>query len=58
MTAITRISFNEFPKTRVEFINKWNNDHVFRNRAMCMGFRVAFGSVFFANGMIANKDVK
>ena len=58
MTAITRISFNEFPKTRVEFVKKWNSDSVFRNRAECMGFKVVFDNVFFPNGMVANKDVK
>ena len=58
MTAITRISFNEFPKTRVAFLKKWNNDHIFQARAKNMGFYVAFDCVFFPNGMVANKDVK
>jgi len=52
-----RLTFSEFPKTRVEFIKKWNSDHVFRARAINMGFSVAFDCVFFPNGMVANKDV-
>lgn len=58
MTTITRLSLNEFPKTRVAFIERWNNDRVFRARATAMGFNVAFDCVFFPNGMVANKDVK
>ena len=52
-----RLTMNEFPKTRVEFINKWNTDRVFRMRASNMGFNVVFDCVFFPNGMVANKDV-
>ena len=52
-----RLSLNEFPKTRVAFIEKWNNDRVFRARALNMGFKVVFDCVFFPNGMVANKDV-
>ena len=57
MTAITRLSLNEFPKTRVAFIERWNNDRLFRARATAMGFSVVFDCVFFPNGMVANKDV-
>lgn len=53
-----RLNRNEVPNTRVEFIRKWNTDHVFRNRAMNMGFKVAFDCVIFPNGMVANKDIK
>lgn len=53
-----RLTFSEIPKTRVEFIKKWNSDHVFRNSATCMGFKVVFDNVIFPNGMVANKDVK
>ena len=52
-----RLTFSEFPKTRVAFIEKWNTDHVFRARATEMGFNVVFDCVFFPNGMVANKDV-
>lgn len=53
-----RLNKSECPVTRVAFIEKWNKDHIFRNRAKAMGFNVAFGCVFFPNGMVANKDVK
>ena len=53
-----RLTISEFPKTRVEFINKWNADRTFRMRAANMGFNVVFDCVFFPNGMVANKDVK
>ena len=53
-----RLKIAECPTTRVAFIEKWNADRVFRNRAKAMGFNVAFGCVFFPNGMVANKDVK
>ena len=35
-----RLTFSEFPKTRVAFIEKWNSDRVVRSRAMNMGFNV------------------
>lgn len=53
-----RLTMNEFPKTRVEFLKKWNSDHVFRARAINMGFNVIFDHVFFPNGMVADKNVK
>ena len=53
-----RLTMSEFPKTRIEFIKKWNTDRVFRARALNMGFNVAFDCVFLPNGMVANKDVK
>ena len=53
-----RLSLDEFPKTRIAFLKKWNSDHVFQARAKNMGFYVAFDCVFFPNGMVANKDVK
>jgi uncharacterized protein YceK len=53
-----RLTISEFPKTRAGFVEKWNNDHVFRARALNMGFNVVFDCVFLPNGMIADKSVK
>ena len=53
-----RLTLSEIPKTRVEFIKKWNSDRMFRARALNMGFSVVFDNVFLPNGMVANKDVK
>ena len=53
-----RLTFAECPKTRVEFVNKWNSDHVFRAKAQAMGFNVLFGSVVFPNGKVAGRNVK
>ena len=56
---LTRLTYNECPKTRVAFIEKFNSDHVFRARAEAMGFKVLFGtSVVFPNGKIAGKNIK
>lgn len=56
---LTRLTYNECPKTRVAFIEKFNSDHVFRARAEAMGFKVLFGtSVVFPSGKIAGKNVK
>lgn len=53
-----RLTMNELPKTRTEFVRKWNADHVFRARALNMGFNVVFDCVFLPNGMVADKSVK
>ena len=53
-----RLNRNECPNTREEFIKKWNSDHVFRGRALNMGFNVVFDCVFLPNGMVADKSVK
>lgn len=56
---LTRLTYAECPKTRVEFIKKFNSDHVFRARAEAMGFKVLCGtSVLFPNGKIAGQNVK
>ena len=53
-----RLTLAECPKTRVAFIQKWNADHVFRQRAKSMGFQVVFDTVVFPNGRVAGKNVK
>lgn len=54
-----RLNRNEIPNTRAEFIKKWNADHIFRARALNMGFNVLFDRmVVFPNGEIANERVK
>lgn len=58
MKSIRRLNRSECPNTRVEFINKWNSDCVFRNRAKVMGFQVVFDNVIFPNGKVATPRVK
>lgn len=53
-----RLTFDECPKTRVEFVAKWNADNVFRARAQYMGFNVLFDTVVFPNGKVAGRNVK
>lgn len=53
-----RLTMSELPKTRTDFVRKWNTDHVFRARALNMGFNVVFDCVFLPNGMVADKSVK
>lgn len=53
-----RLTFAECPKTRTEFVKKWNSDHVFRQRAKNVGINVVFDTVIFPNGKVAGKNVK
>ena len=44
-----RLTRNECPNTRTEFLAKWNSDHIFRTKAQQMGFEVVFDNVIFPN---------
>lgn len=56
---MTRLMINEIPKTRAEFIKKWNDDHIFRARAQYTGFEVYFNSIVrMPHGTIAGANVK
>lgn len=44
-----RLTREECPNTRTEFIKKWNSDHIFRAKAQQMGFEVVFDNVIFPN---------
>lgn len=46
------------PKTRKEFVSKYNTDRVFRNWAQVFGFAVMGENVIFPNGEVANRYVK
>ena len=46
------------PKTRKEFVRKYNADYVFRGHAQTFGFAVLGENVIFPNGMVANARVK
>ena len=46
------------PKTRKEFVSKYNTDRVFRNWAQVFGFAVMGENVILPNGMVANCHVK
>ena len=53
------VTFEECPKTKAEFIAKWNADRDFRFRAKASGFKVLFGTnVVFPTGKIAGEKVK
>ena len=54
-----KLTFAECPKTRKDFVEKFNTDRVFRARAQYTGFSVLFGgAVVMPNGMIAGTKVK
>lgn len=46
------------PKTRAEFVAKFNSDYVFRNYAKNMGFSVIQENVIFPDGKVADIKVK
>lgn len=52
------VTFEECPKTRAGFVQKWNSDYVFRNKAKVSGFNVVGDCVFLPNGKIAGVRVK
>lgn len=54
-----KLTFAECPKTKAEFIAKWNADRVFRARAQYTGFEILFGTnVVLPDGKIAGAKVK
>lgn len=53
-----RLSANEIPKTRAEFLEKWRNDRIFKARAQYSGFNVLFDCVMLPNGKVAGVNVK
>lgn len=53
-----RLTREECPNTRAEFVKKWNSDHIFRAKAQQMGFEVIFDNVKFPNGSVADTKVK
>ena len=50
--------YRSCPKTRKEFVTKYNTDRVFRNWAQVFGFAVLGDNVIMPNGMVANTQVK
>ena len=50
--------YRNCPKTRKEFISKYNTDRVFRNWAKVFGFSVLGENVIFPNGDVAGRHVK
>ena len=50
--------YRSCPKTRKEFVTKYNTDKVFRNWAQVFGFAVLGDNVIMPNGMVANAQVK
>ena len=53
-----KLTRNDCPNTRAEFIQKWNSDGVFRAKAELAGFKVMFDNVIFPNGKVADSKVK
>ena len=50
--------YSQCPKTRAEFVKKYNTDDVFRNYAKVFGFAVLGENVLFPTGKVANARVK
>jgi hypothetical protein len=55
---MTKLTTNEMPKTRVEFLEKWRNDRIFKARAQYSGFNVLFDCVILPSGKVVGMDVK
>jgi hypothetical protein len=55
MMKLTR---NEVPNTRKEFVKKFRTDYIFRSKAQTMGFSVVGDTVIFPNGKVANSYIK
>lgn len=55
---LTRLKFEECPKTRKEFIEKCNNSPIFKARAEYTGFRILFNNILMPDGKIATVKVK
>ena len=54
-----KLTFDECPKTRAEFVKRWNDDRKFRARAQYTGFDILFGEcVILPSGKIAGVKVK
>lgn len=53
-----RLTVAECPKTRAEFIRKYHEDRVFRQKCENANIQVVFDSVIFPTGKIANARVK
>ena len=53
-----KLTRNEVPNTRVEFLTKWRTDATFRVKAELFGFRVICDNVIFPNGSVADRRVK
>ena len=54
-----RLTREECPNTRAEFVKKWNSDHIFRAKAQQMGFEVVFDNVIFPNRQfVAGTEVR
>lgn len=53
-----KLTRNDCPNTRAEFVKKWNSDGVFRAKAELAGFRVVFENVVFPNGKVADTRVQ
>lgn len=50
--------YSSCPKTRAEFVAKFNADYRFRNYAKLFGFAVIGENVILPNGKVANPTVK
>jgi len=53
-----KLTRNDCPNTRTEFVQKWNSDAEFRVKAELAGFKVLFENVIFPNGVVADSKVR
>ena len=53
-----KLTRNDCPNTRAEFVSKWNSDGAFKVKAQLAGFRVIADNVIFPSGKVATTRVK
>lgn len=53
-----KLTRNDCPNTRTEFVQKWNSDACFRAKAQLAGFKVICDNVIFPSGKVADTRVK
>jgi hypothetical protein len=58
MITNLKLNRNEIPATRAAFVQKWNNDGLFRIKAELAGFNVLFENVILPDGKVLDRRVK
>lgn len=57
MITNLKLTRNDCPNTRKDFLAKWKADGSFRAKAQLAGFRVIADNVIFPNGKVADTRV-
>ena len=53
-----KLTRNDCPNIRAEFVQKWNSDGCFRAKAPLAGFKVICDNVIFPSGKVADTRVR